>query len=814
MAKEDTVLHPADQRGGDTQTRPAFACTALTKRYSSASGSRGVRESLRANAEAEGDTRALDGVDLSVPPGQSLGLIGPNGAGKSTLLKLVAGITRPTSGHLELNGSVRSVIELSAGFHPELTGTENVRCLGAMFGRTLADIDEALPGIIDFAGIPDAMDRPLKHYSLGMRARLAFALVTDQRPDVLAVDEALTVGDQEFQFKCLQRIVEMTAAGTTLLFVSHEMSQVAVVCDRVVQLRQGRVVDDGPPTEVIERYLTRSASRIARSEDSPVTIEAISVATARDDPNALEVRVEVAAAEAVAHPAVGLELLVPLYDPDNVALSSTTPLPSWPEGGRFRLTGRTDVTSYAGSHLRFRVSILDVDRQRVLDVDAADAEQFGDVDALERVALGAGLAVPVDFEIAPGEPDDADGEAKRAANRPDTPAVAEVVGVTKRFRARRPGATLRPALPGALGHPRATDVHALEQITFDVRAGEAVGIIGPNGSGKTTLLRVLAGITWPDAGEVLTTDRVMSVLELGAGFLPDLTGEENLRVLAGLMGMDAATTDDVAHRAHELSGLGEAFGHRLKTYSTGMSARLALAMALTAPADLILIDEALSVGDEDFRRTILELLFERRKAGAAVLFVSHDLLMIEQVCDRVLRLDHGRCVDDGPTDRVVGAYAGTSWAGGVQDADGGVRLRRLHLDNHHIPTGGTLSLSGDLVVDESCPAARLELALRSPPEDRQAELSIEERSVMSAMITTVLPRGQELVRPGHYRFRASMQVDHLIGEIDVVLTAIDDDRSILLGEVWEQVIVGRPEPGARMTADLGFEWQMERLDAG
>ena len=201
---------------------------------------------------------ALDDVSLRVEPGEALGIIGPNGAGKSTVLKLVAGVTRPTSGILRVEGTIGSMIELGVGFHPDLTGRENARTALVLHGASPSSALDALDEIEEFAGLGDTIGEPLKHYSMGMRARLAFAVATHFPADVLVVDEVLAVGDRDFQLRCLARIHDRLASGAALLFVSHEMTVVGHVCTRVVHLREGRVVDDGPAATVVERYLTQS----------------------------------------------------------------------------------------------------------------------------------------------------------------------------------------------------------------------------------------------------------------------------------------------------------------------------------------------------------------------------------------------------------------------------------------------------------------------------------------------------------------------------------------------------------------------------
>ncbi|HEY6065952.1 MAG TPA: polysaccharide ABC transporter ATP-binding protein, partial [Thermoanaerobaculia bacterium] len=197
---------------------------------------------------------ALKDVSFDLPAGGALGLIGENGAGKSTLLKIVAGTTRPTSGSIERHGVVASILELGMGFHPEFTGRENARMNAAILGLTGADIRRRLPQIRDFAELGDFFDRPVRTYSSGMALRLAFAVATHADADVLIVDEALAVGDGYFQKKSVDRITDFQKRGGTLLFCSHALYYVALLCDRAIWLKQGNVASMGPALPVVRAY--------------------------------------------------------------------------------------------------------------------------------------------------------------------------------------------------------------------------------------------------------------------------------------------------------------------------------------------------------------------------------------------------------------------------------------------------------------------------------------------------------------------------------------------------------------------------------
>ena len=199
---------------------------------------------------------ALDGVSFEVPKGTTFGVIGENGSGKSTLLKLLAGITRPTRGTLDVQGRVSALIELGAGFHPEISGRENVAINGIMLGLTRREVAERFEDIVGFAELERFIDAPVKTYSSGMYARLGFAVAIHVDPDVLLIDEVLAVGDESFTRKCLDKIGEFRRRGKTILIVSHSLGLMEKMCDDVLWLRQGRVADGGDPKRVVDAYLT------------------------------------------------------------------------------------------------------------------------------------------------------------------------------------------------------------------------------------------------------------------------------------------------------------------------------------------------------------------------------------------------------------------------------------------------------------------------------------------------------------------------------------------------------------------------------
>jgi ABC-2 type transport system ATP-binding protein len=197
---------------------------------------------------------ALRNASFDVPHGQMLAVLGRNGAGKSTLLRLLAGIVQPDSGTVHVNGRVSPLLELGAGFAPELTGLRNIYLYGALLGLSRQEVHDQLQSIIAFSEIGDFIDTPVKHYSSGMYVRLAFAVAAHLDPDVLLIDEVLAVGDAAFQAKCLARIDEFRQDGKTIILVTHALQRIVEMCDRALLIHHGVVLEDGPPLEVLKAY--------------------------------------------------------------------------------------------------------------------------------------------------------------------------------------------------------------------------------------------------------------------------------------------------------------------------------------------------------------------------------------------------------------------------------------------------------------------------------------------------------------------------------------------------------------------------------
>lgn len=210
---------------------------------------------------AQKDFWALSDIDFKVEEGERLGFIGHNGAGKSTLLKILSNILEPTRGSMKVNGRLRALIEIGAGFHGDLTGRENIYLNGAILGMSRREIDRNFDSIVDFSGIEPFLDMPVKRYSSGMAARLGFAVAAHLDPEILIVDEVLSVGDTQFQKKCLGKMSEVANAGRTVLFVSHNMQAVQQLCSRAILLDHGKMMEDGPAKETVRHYLSSLTSK-------------------------------------------------------------------------------------------------------------------------------------------------------------------------------------------------------------------------------------------------------------------------------------------------------------------------------------------------------------------------------------------------------------------------------------------------------------------------------------------------------------------------------------------------------------------------
>jgi ABC-type polysaccharide/polyol phosphate transport system ATPase subunit len=212
-----------------------------------------LRRELKMSPESS--VTALRNISFNVGSGEAFGVIGRNGSGKSTLLKIISGILKPTSGEVKVHGRVSALIELGAGFHPEISGRENIYINGIMLGLTRREIDRRFDRIVDFSGIGEFIDQPVKTYSSGMYVRLGFAVAVHVDPDILLIDEVLSVGDEEFSNRCIAKIQELKFRGVTMLFVTHQLDQVRTLCDRAMWIDHGALAGLGDPVRVVDSYL-------------------------------------------------------------------------------------------------------------------------------------------------------------------------------------------------------------------------------------------------------------------------------------------------------------------------------------------------------------------------------------------------------------------------------------------------------------------------------------------------------------------------------------------------------------------------------
>jgi homopolymeric O-antigen transport system ATP-binding protein len=261
---------------------------------------------------------AVRDVSFTVGVGEALGIIGPNGAGKSTVLKLLTRILKPTRGHCEVRGRAGALIEVAAGFHPDLTGRENVFLQGAIMGMKQAEIARTFDEIVEFAGVADFIDTPVKRYSSGMNARLGFAIAAHLDPDVLIIDEVLSVGDARFQERCLERMRELRARGIPLVFVSHNLLAVLELCTRAILIDRGSVRFDGSPNATIQEY--RRARPVGQADparaDRDVHIASVQFLDDRgrsadviETGACLKIRIHYAATRPVERPHFGVDII-------------------------------------------------------------------------------------------------------------------------------------------------------------------------------------------------------------------------------------------------------------------------------------------------------------------------------------------------------------------------------------------------------------------------------------------------------------------------------------------------------------------------
>lgn len=280
----------------------------------------------------------------------------------------------------------------------------------------------------------------------------------------------------------------------------------------------------------------------------------------------------------------------------------------------------------------------------------------------------------------------------------ERPVVVDVVDISKRFTVRKDSSLKeRIVTLGRAGRRHREDYWALNDVSVQIRAGSTIGLIGHNGSGKSTLLKVIGGIIQPSSGEVLQRGRVAALLELGAGFHPDLTGRENVFLNASLLGLSRRETEIKLPEILDFAGVGEFIDTQVKFYSSGMYVRLAFAVAVHTDPDILLVDEVLAVGDEQFQKKCLDKIRSFQEEGRSIIFVSHALGQIEDLCDRVLLLDHGKVVFDGIPETAIERFREIQRAGSERDGQHQLSMQSMKVLGIEVLTtsGDTVSTLGD-----------------------------------------------------------------------------------------------------------------------
>lgn len=464
---------------------------------------------------------ALQQVNVTAYAGEVLGIIGGNGAGKTTLCRAICGLLRPDTGSLRIGGQVSSLLSLGVGFNAELSGRDNLLLNGMMLGVPRRELSVALPDIIEFAGLGRFIDQPLKHYSSGMRARLGFSVLTALDPDILIIDEALSVGDLEFSEKAGRRMRELSEKAKLVVIVTHQLPFVERYCSRALWLANGRVKASGDATEVVRSYT-----------------------------------------ESLPKPKGGAQ-----KSPSTTLTATNTPPPGIP--------------------------------------------------VIEVKHLSVQFALRASETSTPTDP---------------SPLLPTIKPITKNH------------------------FWALQNLTFTVSEGEIVGIIGPNGAGKTTLCQALSGILKADQGEIVLRGALTALLTFGTGFHDQLTGRDNVYLNGMMMGIPKRGLHEVYDEIVRFSGLERVIDEPVKHYSRGMRVRLGFSVATAINPDLLILDEALNVGDLAFYEKASMKIRDLIARAKAVIVVTHNLSFVEQVCTRALWLKNGTLQFDGDPKEAVTAY--------------------------------------------------------------------------------------------------------------------------------------------------------------
>jgi teichoic acid transport system ATP-binding protein len=463
------------------------------------------------------DFWALKDVSFDCYPGDILGIVGFNGAGKTTLCRVISGLLRPDVGRIRVEGKVSALLSLGTGFNYALSGRDNIFLNGLMLGFSEKYIKDLFHEILDFSGLKDFIDEPLKNYSSGMKSRLAFSIAASIEPEVLILDEALSTGDLEFSEKAgkkLQRIIEQSKI---VIIVTHEMSFVEKYCTRGLWIDDGQVKANGLSNDIVRVYKKYAQEKHKKKS--------------------------------------------------SINLCKTV-----------HKSGKNTVVSAKNIGIRFSL--------------------FAD----------KGLGT-----------------------------------VTSNHNAK-------------IWNKNKRDFWPLRDVSFTVKEGDVVGVIGRNGAGKTTLCRLLTGILKPDNGDIFIAGQTTALLTLGAGFNIQLTGSDNVYLNGMMLGITKKELKTIYSDIVEFSGLHRFMHQPVKNYSSGMRSRLGFSIAAMIKPDVFIIDEVLSAGDISFYEKASAKIQELIETAKAVIVVTHNINFIETVCTRALWLDNGIIKYDGKPEEVVEIY--------------------------------------------------------------------------------------------------------------------------------------------------------------
>lgn len=767
----------------------------MTKVFETASTGESLKRLVR-RRPAVGARTVLQDISLDVCPGEAIGIIGRNGAGKSTLLRIAAGITTPSSGHVRTTGTPAPIIELGFAFHPQLTARENLPLAAAILGVERDGFEARRAIIEEFSGVGRFLDLPMKHFSTGMIARLGFSLATHIDAPILLVDEVLAVGDRQFQNQCISHIRGLVQDGCAVLFVSHDLDLVSHVCNRAVRLDDGRITDSGTANEVVARYAR--AVTIPRSDawQQGARIESFDIREAAihsGDSYDLEVGIRIDDPRP-------LLLQSEFYSPSERAGAVNTDIvpPGVLENvGYWRLRGTLGPVAVTAATAELSVSLIELagrtdSPEQLVDRRAVPVEVIGEeMGGPKFIADTSWSVTPVD--------QGADAARRRSTAAASGETVIECVSLTKKF-----------SRAGKRGHKA---VAALDNVTLSVARGESIGLIGANGAGKSTLLRCLVRATTPTCGTCKVVGRFVAVLELGLGLKPDLSGRENARFLWLLHGGDRKRFPEALKTIEKTAGIGEVLDMAIKHYSTGMQARLTLALALELEPDVLIVDEALSVGDLEFRERMQRRLRSHKAAGRTLIFASHDLHMVGKICDRVIRLDGGRLVEDEIAERALAAGGGTGWTAASIALGGTLQVHNLQVTPELIGWNEPIEVTFTLNVDEPAPDTYIEFSLRESLDDETRSrpldpLTISKKTMCIEKLNAVAPA---LEQPGNYQVRGLIAGIPARNTANVVISAVDAIEGDLISEQWTEVRFGASSEG-RLGSRLQIQWSLVSPD--